>query len=96
MIRSINWFSSEFSSSISLLESKEGKKEPKRDVRNAAAPPPTRTVAAAAAGSTFEDSRIEDKEDELFVGIATLDGGMVTEALLSIPEYHNERIIEWL
>ncbi len=77
-----------------MLESKEGKKEPNKDVRNAA-PPPTRTVAAAAAaGSTLDDSRIEDKAEELFVGIATLDGGNVTEALLSIPKYYIERTIK--
>jgi hypothetical protein len=37
---------------------------------------------------------MEDKAEELFVGIATLDGGKVTEALLSIPKYQIERILQ--
>ena len=85
VILSINWSSSVFSLSVSLLESKDGKNEPKRDVRNAAAPPPTRTVAAAAAGSTCEFSSIEDKPVELFVGFAILVDGKATEALLIRP-----------
>ena len=66
-----------------MLESKEGKKDPKRDVRNAAAPPPTST-AAAAAGSTLDESRIEDNPEEGLVGVMRLVDGRVTAALLTI------------
>ena len=92
VILSINWFSSELSSTLSLLESKDGKNDPSSEVRKAAAPPPTIIVAAAAvAGSTGDASIIDDNpvEDEegLFIGFFTFDGGVGSAAaLLMIPK----------
>ena len=73
-----------------MLESNDGRNDPKRDVKNAAAPPPTKTVAAAAAGSTLEDSKIDDKPDGLLVGFATIVSCWVTATFLSMPTKNDE------